>query len=165
MCSTSLNYALTLEHLENAFYRQGLEDFTAEDFEAVGFDAQVREYVQLIGEHEQAHVDVISQTISEAGGTPVEEAQYDFGYEDVGGFLALAQVFEATGTQAYTGAAPFIDDDALLTAALTIHGIEARHSAYLNEITGAAVPFPQALEPGLSRPEVLEAVAPFIVSQ
>ena len=158
------NYALTLEHLENAFYRDGLAELDAAAFEAVGYDAQVREYLVMIGEHEQAHVDVITQTISEAGGTPVEEAQYDFGYDDAGGFMAVAQALENTGVQAYTGAAPFIDDDALLTAALTIHGVEARHAAYLNEITGAAPPFPDALEPGLSREEVLAIAGPFIVS-
>ena len=31
-----LNYALTLEHLEFAFYRDGLDEFAAEDFEAAG---------------------------------------------------------------------------------------------------------------------------------
>jgi hypothetical protein len=155
------NYALTLEHLENAFYRDGLEQFDADAFEEAGFDAEVRENLELIGQHEQDHVEAIVAAIEAAGGEPVAEAAYDFGYADVAGFLAVAQALETTGTQAYTGAAP---DKRLLTAALTIHGVEARHAAYLNEITGADVPFPGALEPGLTRDEVLAIAGPFITS-
>ena len=36
-----LNYALTLEHLEYAFYRDGLEEFSAEDFTSAGYAANV----------------------------------------------------------------------------------------------------------------------------
>ena len=158
------NYALTLEHLENAFYRDGLDEFDEAAFEDAGYDTQVREYLTLIGQHEQDHVDVITSTIEGAGGEPVEEGTYDFGYEDVDGFLAVAQALETTGTQAYTGAAPFITDPGLLTAALTIHGVEARHAAYLNVVTGADVPFPGALEEGLSVDEVLAIAGPFIVA-
>ena len=157
------NYALTLEHLENAFYRDGLEQFDEAAFEEAGFDAQVREYLALIGQHEQDHVDAITAAIEDAGGEPVAEGEYDFGYADVAGFLGVAQALETTGTQAYTGAAPYIQDDALLTAALTIHGVEARHAAYLNEVTGADVPFPDALEPGLTRDQVLGIAGPFTV--
>jgi len=158
------NYALTLEHLENAFYRDGLEMFDEAAFTDAGYDAQVHEYLMAIGQHEQDHVDAITAAIEAAGGTPVEEAEYDFGYTDVDGFLGVAQALETTGTQAYTGAAPYIADKDLLTAALTIHGVEARHAAYLNEITGADVPFPGALEPGLTMDEVLAIAGPFIVA-
>ena len=158
------NYALALEHLENAFYREGLERFDAAAFEEAGFDAEVREYLELIGEHEQDHVDAITAAIEAAGGTPVAEAAYDFGYADVAGFLGVAQALETTGTQAYTGAAPYITDKGLLTAALTIHGVEARHAAYLNAVTAADVPFPDALDPGLTRDEVLAIAGPFIVA-
>ena len=52
-----LNYALTLEHLEHAFYRDGLEEFTAEDFTAAGYSANVYDYFGLIRDHEREHVD------------------------------------------------------------------------------------------------------------
>jgi hypothetical protein len=42
--------------------------------------------------------------------------------------------------------------------------VEARHAAYLNTVTEADVPFPGALEPGLTRDEVLAIAGPFIVS-
>jgi hypothetical protein len=159
-----LNYALTLEHLEHAFYRDGLEEFTAEDFTAAGYSANVYDYFGMIRDHEQEHVDTITKVITDLGGEPVAEAEYDFGYSDLAGFVGVAQVLENTGVSAYQGAAQFlIDEDELLTAALTIHGVEARHAAYLNGLQGES-PFPDAVNPTLTPDEVLAAAGPFIVS-
>jgi hypothetical protein len=159
-----LNYALTLEHLEHAFYRNGLEEFTAEDFTAAGYSANVYDYFGMIRDHEREHVDTITQVITDLGGEPVAEATYDFGYSDLAGFVGVAQVLENTGVSAYQGAAQFlIDEDELLTAALTIHGVEARHAAYLNGLQGES-PFPDAVNPTLTPDEVLAAAGPFIVS-
>jgi AraC-like DNA-binding protein len=159
-----LNYALTLEHLEHAFYRDGLEEFTAEDFTAAGYTANVYDYFGLIRDHEREHVDTITKVITDLGGEPVAEAAYDFGYSDLAGFVGVAQVLENTGVSAYQGAAQFlIDEDELLTAALTIHGVEARHAAYLNGLQGDS-PFPDAVNPTLTPDEVLAAAGPFIVS-
>jgi hypothetical protein len=159
-----LNYALTLEHLEYAFYRDGLEEFAAEDFVDAGFAEVVYEYLGAIRDHEQEHVETLTQVVTDLGGEPVEEAEYDFGYTDLAGFLAVAQALEDTGVAAYQGAAgSLIDEDELLTAALTIHGVEARHAAYLGGLNGAS-PFPEAVNPTLTPDEVLEIAGPFIVS-
>ena len=158
-----LNYALTLEHLEHAFYRDGLEEFSAEDFRAAGYADNVYEFFGIIRDHELEHVNVITQVIGDLGGEAVEEAAYDFGYTDLAGFVGVAQVLENTGVSAYQGAAQFlIEEDELLTAALTIHGVEARHADYLNGLQGES-PFPEAVNPTLTPDEVLAAAGPFIV--
>ncbi len=70
---------------------------------------------------------------------------------------------ENTGVAAYTGAAQYlIDNDELLTAALTIHGVEARHAAYLN-ILNEENPFPNAFDEPLTPAEVVEIAGQFIV--
>src|SRR4030088_2229041 len=74
-----LNYALTLENLEAAFYVQGLTKLTASDFAAssmlagIGSSAsgQVFDYLRIIRDHELAHVNTISTVIKSLGGTPV----------------------------------------------------------------------------------------------
>ena len=157
-----LNYALTLEHLEATFYREALAMFDASAYEALGFQAGVRDRIALIADQEAEHVAFLTAGIQQAGGTPVAEGQYNFGYTDLAGFLQLAATIEGVGVSAYQGAAPYlIDNDDLLTAALTIHGVEARHAAYLNLIEGIS-PFPDAINPTLSYDEVIALVTPFL---
>ena len=158
-----LNYALTLEHLEAAFYRDGLAEIGVDGITALGFQESVFESLTEIGEHEAAHVETLTAVITQLGGEPVAEAMYDFGYTDAASFLQVAQALEDTGVSAYQGAAQYlIDEDELLTAALTIHGVEARHAAYL-ALVNATSPFPEAVNPTLTPAEVLEIAGPFIV--
>ncbi len=158
-----VNYALTLEHLEAAFYRDGLAAIGEAGFTDLGFQPSVYEALLTIGDNEATHVATLTQVVSDLGGEPVAEAVYDFGYADAAGFLQVAQALEDTGVSAYQGAAQFlIDEDELLTAALTIHGNEARHAAYLALLNGAS-PFPESFNPTLTPDEVLGIAGPFIV--
>jgi len=157
------NYALTLEHLETAFYRNGLAEIGVDGITALGFQANVFDRLSEIGQHEADHVVALIGVVESLGGEPVDEATYDFGYTDAAGFLQVAQAREDTGVSAYQGAAQYlIGAPDILTAALTIHGVEARHAAYialLNEV----VPFPEAFNPTLTPAEVLEIATPLIV--
>ncbi len=160
---STLNYALTLEHLENTFYATGLATFVSADIEALGFLPGVFDYIAEIGAHEAAHVETLTTVITDLGGEPVAEATYDFGVTDAETFLATAAALENTGVSAYDGAGASIENPDLLTAAGTIVAVEARHASYLNLITGE-VPFPAAFETALTPDEVLEIAGPFIVS-
>ena len=154
-----LNYALTLEHLEAAFYQAAGDYSFGED----AFGNSIDEWMMAIGAHETAHVDTLTQVITDLGGQPVAAATYDFGVTDAQSFLKTAAVLENVGVSAYDGAAQFIQDAGLLTAAGSIVAVEARHASYLNLITGAS-PFPAAFETPMTPDEVLAAAGPFIVS-
>ncbi|WP_158058166.1 ferritin-like domain-containing protein [Halorussus halophilus] len=166
-----LNYALTLEHLENAFYREGLNTFS--DDELMGADAvskfnetvrmDVPEYLKVADEHEAAHVKTLSATIEKLGGTPVEEAEYDFGYETPSEYLTTAKALENTGVAAYAGAAPMIKDNDILGPAAGIHSVEARHASFLNMVNSSS-PFPKAVDEAKSMDEVIEIASQFITS-
>ena len=167
-----LNYALTLEHLENAFYREGLAEFSDEeimDADALSeFGSEVRmavpAHLRTAGEHEAAHVTAISDTIEQLGGTPVEEATYDFGYSTPTEFLGVAKALENTGVAAYKGAAPTVSSDAVFSAAIGIHSVEARHAALLNELD-ASSPFPAGVDEPMTMSEVTEVAGQFIVEE
>ncbi|WP_435360647.1 ferritin-like domain-containing protein [Haloarchaeobius sp. DFWS5] len=165
-----LNYALTLEHLENAFYRDGLENFSDDELmnaDALSdFDEELRMkvpgHLQMAGEHENAHVDALTKTVSDLGGTPVEEAEYDFGYSNASEFLGVAKALENTGVAAYKGAAPTVESDAVFNAAIGIHSVEARHASFLNELNVSS-PFPMAVDEPKTMAEVTEIAGQFIV--
>lgn len=167
-----LNYALTLEHLEYAFYRDGLDQFNASDFDDFD-DRDTQLFVRLgeIRDHEEAHVELLTETIEGLGGNPVEEQCYnfdaveeqdgDFDFQDPAGFLQIAQLLENTGVSAYTGALADIRSGDLQTAGATIATVEARHAAYLNFINGDS-PFPDDRDTPLSMEEILDAAGGFI---
>ena len=154
-----LNYALTLEHLEAAFYEMA-GDY---DLGTDGFGNNINEWMGVIGQHEADHVTTLTQVITDLGGTPVERAMYDFGVTDAASFLATAMTLENVGVAAYDGAGQFIQNTDLLTAAGSIVAVEARHAAYLN-LLNLESPFPAAFETPMTPQEVLDAAGGFITN-
>ncbi len=152
-----LNFALTLEYLEAAFYAQGAK-------QVKGVPSDIAELVKTFGDQEQEHVDALTATIKDLGGKPVKAPGVDFGDAFAGpdSFLATAIVFEDLGVSAYNGAAPSIKSKDLLATAGAIVQIEARHAASIRYAAGET-PAPEAFEPSATTDQVLEAVQPFLV--
>lgn len=126
-----LNYALTLELLEADFYRQVLAAGLVPSGVA---DTTIR----LIKTHEDAHVNYLRTAINSLGGTPVAGADTSgvrFRASLLPGTydeqLKYAQMLEDLGVRAYKGRAPELVGTDLLTAALQIHSVEARHAAQI----------------------------------
>jgi len=158
-----LNYALTLEHLEDVFYRDGLAKFSEKDFADAGFDATVYNNIKIVSSDEETHVSFLTTALTEAKVTPVKACTYNFAYTDVKTFLATASVLEGVGVSAYLGAAADIMNKNYLTAAGSILTVEARHSAYIRSKNGE-VPFAQPFDTPLTLDEVYSLASQFIVS-
>ncbi|KAG0321472.1 hypothetical protein BGZ99_003905 [Dissophora globulifera] len=155
-----LNYALTLEHLEAAFYNIAFTKFSTADFTAAGVDSTVLDRLEHIREHENVHVSTLTSVIESLNGNPVPPCTYDFPLNNVTQFLAIAQALENTGVSAYTGAIAGLQGD-YLTAAATIATVEARHASYLNELWDQ-LGFPYAFDTPLSPPQVVTIATSFI---
>lgn len=157
-----LNYALTLEYLEAEFYRQG----NAADL----LDGKAKKYLTAIQKDEEAHVAALKSTIHSLGEKAVPAPAVDFGasFKTKSSYLATAYTFENLGVQAYLGAAPSLfKEKALLSAAASIFGIEARHAAILGQLSDQKAEggvYKGAFETPASRSTVLKAASPFIVS-
>ena len=59
-----LNYALTLEHLEDKFYREGLANFTEDQFAAAGFDSTFYANLQEVSSDESTHVSFLTSALT-----------------------------------------------------------------------------------------------------
>lgn len=151
-----LNFALTLEYLESAFYTEA----KAGKAQASG---DLKSLITLISSDEDEHVKALTATIKKLGGKPVAAPKVAFPYSDTAGFLQLAQTFEDTGVSAYNGAAPRIKSKAVLGAAGGIVQVEARHAAAIR-LQNMQPPAPNAFDPSLTMSKVLGAVKPFIQS-
>jgi rubrerythrin len=117
-----LNYALTLEYLEAAFYKEAVSDG--------GLAGPSLEFAKLVADHEQTHVTVLRQTIKSLGHKPVSRPKFDFkGSNQGSSFNGTAFVLENTGVRAYLGQVKAIRNKTILAAAASIVTVEARHAA------------------------------------
>jgi Ferritin-like domain len=157
-----LNFALTLEYLEATFYEQG----NARNL----LSGQAKQYLTQIQKDEEAHVKLVMQAIKQLGGTPVAKPKVNLDgvFASKDSYLTTSFTFENVGVGAYLGAAGYIKNPAILQAAASIFGIEARHAAIvanlLNKPAEGGV-YMGAFETPKTKAEVLQAAAPFLASQ
>ena len=148
-----LNFALTLEYLEAAFYEGGREVTGL-----IERGRRLREDVRRRGAGARRRADARRSRTSAA--SPSRRRGVDFGdaFSSADKFIQLAITFEDTGVSAYNGAAPMIESKDLLATAGGIVQVEARHAATIRFAAGED-PAPEAFDPTLTEDEVLKAVA------
>lgn len=161
---TVLNYALTLEHLEAAFYKTALDSYDAAAFEAAGYPWWVRYRLTEIANHEASHVTLLTGALTAAGANATAACTYEFGLTGPASVLATAQVLEGVGVSAYTGAAALITSKDYLTVAASILAVEARHASWIRGGAQNQDSFPAAYDTPLGLNEVYSLAAPFITS-
>lgn len=69
---TILNFALTLEHLENAFYSGALQKFDEQAFADAGLPSYARGRFEQVAAHEMAHVQLLSTALGDKATQPCE---------------------------------------------------------------------------------------------
>jgi hypothetical protein len=133
-----LNFALTLEYLEDEFYKMGLNASGL----IPGSDKNI---FMKISQHESAHVQFLKTAL---GNSAVAKPAFDFTaggnfpnvFSDYATFLTLSQAFEDTGVRAYKGqAGNLLSDKPTLKVALQIHSVEARHASEVRRLRGKVI--------------------------
>jgi len=145
-----LNYALTLEYLEAAFYKLAVAN------QAYGTNAPLKSFAVTVAEHEAKHVQFLKGAL---GSKAIKSPGFDFGdtVTDTAKFAATAQVLEDTGVMAYLGQVGNISVKGTLAAAGTIATVEARHAAWIRFINGVT-PAPSTFDKRKSEASILKAV-------
>jgi hypothetical protein len=145
-----LNYALTLEFLESAFYAQAVAN------QAYGTSAALKQFAEVVAVHERKHVDFLKGAL---GAKAIKSPRFDFGdaVSDPAKFAATAQVLEDTGVSAYLGQVGNIFVKGTLAAAATITTVEARHAGWIRSINGV-VGAPSSFDKRRSERATLKAV-------
>ncbi len=147
-----LNFALTLEYLEAEFYTNivGSPGYLTAPAAAQAALTKIRD-------DENKHVLFLKSVLGTAA---VPKPTFDFtagngsGTGPFAGYLAsyavqlaMAQTFEDTGVRAYKGQAANLQSNrTVLTAALNIHSVEARHASHIRQMRralDAAIPAAQ----------------------
>jgi hypothetical protein len=159
-----LNFALTLEYLEAAFYAQANQSGALTDKDTMRFSS-------VVANHEASHVQFLKTTL---GSNAIAEPQFDFKGTTANQamFQATADVLENTGVHAYLGQVPNIKTKAVLVGAGRILPVEARHASWIRDIRfqggtdSASTPAPAAFEDGFTKAAILAIVkgTGFIVS-
>jgi hypothetical protein len=147
-----LNFALTLEYLESAFYSEAVMKGA--------LSGETKTFATVVAGHEAAHVAALKATL---GSSAVAKPSFDFkgatGSQAM--FQATSEVLEYTGVSAYLGQVGNIKSKAVLGAAGSILPVEAWHAAWIADIRrhGAKpYPAPLAFAEGKSMSAILAAV-------
>jgi rubrerythrin len=150
-----LNYALTLEYLETAFYKDVVKSGLFKGAELAT--------IKKFGAEEAAHVTALTDTVKQLGGKPAPMPKTEFPLKSAKSVLELASTVENLGAAAYLGQAANIESPDVLAAALSIHSVEGRHAAALNALLGEPITPDGAFAVPADAKTVLESVEPFIV--
>jgi hypothetical protein len=148
-----LNYALTLEYLEAAFYNGA----TAAN---MSLGSQTAAFLKIVTKDENAHVKFLEEHL---GSKAAKEPTFNFKGANTSPemFMKTAAVLENTGVHAYSGQALNIKSAAYVKAAISILTIEARHASViglLNDPTGEMIAPNGPFDTPLTAAEVLAAV-------
>ncbi|GAA4039292.1 hypothetical protein GCM10022409_26120 [Hymenobacter glaciei] len=136
-----LQYALALELFEQDFYKK-VQNST----QYAGATAADKAAIDQIKKHEDSHVTLLQGAIRGMSGNPVTGVTFKAAvFAGLTTFktgaaatsqLGIAQLLEDTGVRAYKGRAGELLGTDLLTVALQIHSVEARHAAKIRAMRG-----------------------------
>jgi rubrerythrin len=143
-----LQYALTLEYLESAFYDRAVA--------GGALSGDVLAAAKIVRKHEAAHVAFLRKALGKAA---PKKPSFDFKgtTKDQAKFLATSVVLEDTGVAAYSGQATNILEASVAKAAVSILTVEARHASRFRSLAGDNFA-PRSFDVPKSKAAVLKAV-------
>lgn len=147
-----LTYGLLIERLQAAFYAEALH--------RGHLTGEARQFAQVVGAEEQAHVKYLSAALGSSAG-PSPRFRFGDSVTDPARFLATAISLEETGLGVYNGQAVSLTPKTLAAAARVV-SVEARHAGWARALAGKD-PAPVAVDVPISVARANQTFKPFIV--
>ena len=146
-----LEFALTLEHLQVAFYTQAAR--------TGAITGEAHQFAEVVGAEERAHLGYLRGLLGSAGAA---SQTFTFGDALAGSksFIAAAAAIEETGIAAYNGQATNLSPGVLSSVARVI-SVEARHAAWARALAGEQ-PAPVAVDVPISVGDARTAIARYV---
>jgi rubrerythrin len=144
-----LKYALTLEYLEAAFYKEAVD--------AGKLRGEVRAFARKVARDEATHVAALRKAL---GSAAQASPRFDFHgtTRSRTKFLQTSYALENTGVSAYLGQAGNIKTPSILLTAASIVTVEARHSGAVGQLLGRNISPSGAFDSGKTMEQVLAIV-------
>jgi len=144
-----LKYALTLEYLEAAFYKEAVD--------GGHLRGEARAFARKVARDEATHVAALRKAL---GSAAPASPRFDFHgtTRRRSTFLEASYALENTGVAAYLGQAGNIKTPSILLTAASILTVEARHSGAAGQLLGRNISPSGAFDAGKSTREVLAIV-------
>ncbi|TFK60984.1 hypothetical protein BDN72DRAFT_850057 [Pluteus cervinus] len=156
----SLNLALNQEWIELDLFHHGLAQFSPEEFEAAGLNAQDRYLIQFMAEQEVGHAQLISDMLGPYAAKP---CNYTYPFTTVREFVDFCQKLTRWGEAGVYGFLPHLDSRA--AAGLLIQSIttEARQQMIFRQFEGL-FPMPIWFLPGVPQAFAWTLLSPYLSS-
>lgn len=153
-----LNYAVTLQYVQSAFYGPAAT-------EVDGLSREDGQLVRRLRDDADAHVEALTAAIKDLGGRVAATPTFAFGdaLASRAAFLKTASMLADTAASAYNGAATSIASADVLATAAAIAQVEARHAALIR-LARDRTPAPQAFDEPSTMEEALASVQPFVTA-
>jgi rubrerythrin len=142
-----LKFALLLEYLQASFYAEALS--------RARLRGELREFAEVVGGHEQAHVDYIKKALGQYA-QPKPAFSLGAATRNARAFATTARALEDAGVAAYNGQAANLTRPTL-GAAARIVSVEGRHAAWIRDIIGIE-PAPRPADPGTTAGQVVASL-------
>jgi rubrerythrin len=151
-----LNYALTLEHLQAAFYAAALGSGLLSSADETTMSEFAKE--------ESEHADALGELVERLEGAPAAAPKTRFALESAESAMRTAADLENLGAAAYLAQIPKIENPAALAKVLAIHTVEGRHAAAIERRLGNSITPDGAFAKPATVPTVIKAIEPFMAS-
>ena len=142
-----LNFALSLEYLQEAFYDEALQRADLSD--------DLQRFTEVVVGHERTHIRYLTDFLGERAD---QRPTFDFGdaLRDEESFAATAVMLEDLGVAAYNGQANNLSRETLREAAKIV-SVDARHAAWIRALVGQR-PAAEPTDDPMTANEVREAI-------